>query len=149
MHKNFDQHLAAAALAAVCLAAPAAHAADTAVPEQSSVITRCSECGMVYNIRQVEKPVAPERGNLSNMASPPSAGGIGNETQAVPLISFGQGGAKRVPREPTTYSVWEMTIRYDNGQFGLVTQESQPEFKVGDRVRRVDNSFEPIPQSGR
>lgn len=149
MHKHIDQHLAAGALAAVCLAAPAAHAADAAVPEQSSVITRCSECGMVYNIRRVEKPVAPERGNMPNIAATPPAGGIGNETQAVPLISFGQGGAQRVPREPATHSVWEMTVRYDNGQFGLVTQDSQPEFKVGDRVRRVNNTFEPIPQPAR
>jgi outer membrane lipoprotein SlyB len=149
MNRNTDQCLAAAAMLALCLAAPAAHAADAAVPEQSSVITRCSECGMVYNIRRVEKPVAPGREQLPNTASSPAAGGVGNETQAVPLISFGQGGAQRVQREPVTHSVWELTVRYDNGQFGLVTQENQPEFKVGDRVRRVDNTFEPIPQPGR
>jgi len=148
MYQNIDQCLAAAALAAMCLAAPAAHAADAALPEKSSVMIRCAECGTVHNIHRIEKPVAPERGTSPNIASPP-AGGIGNETQAVPQFSFGQGGAQRVQREPATRSVWEMTVRYDNGQFGLVTQDSQPEFKVGDRVRRVDNIFVPIPQPGR
>jgi hypothetical protein len=149
MYENIDLRPAAAALLALCLAEPPALAADNAVPEQSSVITRCSECGMVYNIRRVEKSVAPGRETSPNIPSSPPSGGIGSEGQPVPLLSFGQGGAKRVQREPSTYSVWEMTIRYDNGQFGLVTQDSQPEFKVGDRVRRVDNTFEAIPQPGR
>ena len=149
MHRNIDLNLAAAALAALCLAAPAAHAADDGVPEKSSVMIRCSECGTVYNIRRLEKPVAPERDSSSAAPSAPPAGGLGNETQAVPLLSFGQGGAQRVQREPVTHSTWEMTVRYDNGQFGLVTQDSQPEFNIGDRVRRVEKSFEPIAQPRR
>ena len=149
MHRNIDQCLGAAALLAMCLAAPAAHAADDRVPERSSVMMRCAECGVVHNIRHIEKPVGPERDRSPNIASPPPAGGVGNETQAVPLVSFGQGGAQRVQRDPVTRSMWEMTVRYDNGQFGQVTQDSPPEFKVGDRVRRVDKYFEPIAQPGR
>jgi hypothetical protein len=104
---------------------------------------RCEQCGKVYSIRRVEKPVAPEREAMPN-AGPASAGGLGNQTQAVPLLSLGKGGVQRVPREPETRSVWELTVRYDNGEFGLVTLDSQPGFAVGDRVRRVDNTFVPI-----
>jgi len=149
MKKDIELSLAAAALVAMCLAAPAARAADDAVPEKSSVMIRCSECGMVYNIRRVERPLAPGRDTLPDVSSSSSAGGVGNDTQTVPLFSFGQGGAQRVQREPVASSVWEMTVRYDNGEFGLVTQDSQPDFKVGDRVRRVDNTFETIPQPRR
>jgi hypothetical protein len=149
MRKYFEPSLAAVLLAASCLAAPAVHAANDAAAEKPSVVMRCADCGRVTNIRRIEKPVAPARESMPNAPSSPPAGGIGNETQAVPLLSFGKGGAQRVPREPTTRSVWEMTVRYDNGQYGIVTQDSQPNFAVGDRVRRVDNTFLPVPQPGR
>ena len=149
MRKNIDRHLAAAALAGLCLAVPAAHAADEAPAGKPRVVILCPECGMVYNIRRIEKPVAPERNLLPSLASSSHAGGTGNETQAVPLLSFGAGGPQRVQRDPVTRSVWEATIRYDNGQFGFATYEIEPDFKVGDRVRHVENAFEVIPQSPR
>ena len=149
MYRNIDQCLAAAALVAAFLPAPAALAADAALPEKSSVMIRCAECGTVNNIRRIDKPVGPERDRSPNIASSPPAGGVGNETQAVPLLRFGESGAQRVQREPATRSVWEMTVRYDNGQYGLVTLDRQPEFSVGDRVRRVDGSFVPVSQPGR
>ncbi|CAN0429834.1 unnamed protein product [Phaeothamnion confervicola] len=74
---------------------------------------------------------------------------MGNETQAVPLFSIGRGGAQRVQREPTTRSVWEATVRYDNGQYGFVTFEMEPDLKIGDRVRHVENTLEPIPTAAR
>ena len=149
MPKPIDQYLAAAALVTLCLGVPAARAADDAVADQPRVVILCPQCGMVYNIRRIDKPVAPERKVLPSITSSPQAGGIGNETQAVPLFSLGRGGAHRVQREPSTRSVWEMTVRYDNGQFGFVTQDSEPDLKVGDRVRHVENSLEPIAQPAR
>ena len=142
MHKDFERFLAAAALAALCLAVPAARAADDAPSDKPRVVILCPECGMVYNIRRIEKPVAPERNVMPSIGSSAQAGGIGNETRAVPLFSLGPGGPQRVQREPSTRSVWEITVRYDNGQFGFVTFEMEPEFKVGDRVRHVENTLE-------
>ena len=136
--------LAASALVAIWLAAPGARAADDTAADKPRVVILCPECGMVSNIRRIEKPVAPERNVLPSITSSPQAGGIGNETQAVPLFSIGRSGAHRVPREPSTRSVWEMTVRYDNGQFGFVTQDSEPELKVGDRVRHIENTLELI-----
>lgn len=104
---------------------------------------RCEQCGKVYSIRRVEKPMSPQSDTMPNTGSS-SGGGVGNQTQTVPLLSFGSDGAQRVQREPVTRNVWEMTVRYDNGEFGLVTLDSQPDFAVGDRVRRVDNHFVPI-----
>ena len=140
------------AFAAVTLwvAAPGAHAADDTAADKPRVVILCPECGMVHSIRRIEKPVAPERNLLpNNMTSSPQGGGMGNETKAVPLFSIGRSGAHRVPREPSTRSVWETTIRYDNGQFGFVTQESEPHVKVGDRVRHIENTLELIAQPAR
>jgi outer membrane lipoprotein SlyB len=148
MHRSIHRSCAAAVVLAACLGAPAARAADAA-PGEPRVVILCPECGTVYNIRRVEKPVAPERDVLPSIASSPQSGGIGNQTQAVPLFSLGRGGPQRVQREPATRSVWEMTVRYDNGQFGFVTQAAEPDLRVGDRVRHVENTLEPIPQPPR
>ena len=138
------------AAATLCVAAAGAHAADDTTAEKPRVVILCPECGMVHSIRRIEKPIAPERNLLpNNMTSSPQGGGMGNETQAVPLFSIGRSGAHRVQREPVTRSVWEMTVRYDNGQFGFVTLESEPDIKVGDRVRHVENTLELIPQPAR
>ncbi len=122
-----------------------AMAADETPAAKPRVVILCPECGMVYNIRRIEKPVAPERNLLPSIASAPHAGGTGNETRAVPLISFGAGGPQRVLREPTTRLAWEVTVRYDNGQFGFVNHEMEPDLKVGDRVRHIENTLEPLP----
>ena len=131
--------MAVLAALTVCVLPPAARAAD-----EPRVVILCPECGMVYNIRRIDKPVAPERNLLPNITSSSHAGGIGNETQTVPLFSLGRGGAQRVQREPATRSIWEITVRYDNGQFGFVTQEIESGLKVGDRVRHVENTLDAI-----
>jgi len=134
---------------AACLAASAAVAADEPAAPKPKVVVLCHDCGMVSNIRRLEKPIAPERETLPSIASSPHVGGMGSATQPVPLLSFGAGGPHRVQREPTTRFVWEITVRYDNGSFGFVTQDSEPELKVGDRVRLIENVLEPIPQPAR
>ena len=102
----------------------------------------CVGCGVIQNIRRIEKPIAPERKTLPSITAAPQAGGMGSETQAVPLFTLGRSGAHRVQRQPTARIEWEITVRYDNGQFGFLTHESEPEFKVGDRVRVVENVIE-------
>jgi hypothetical protein len=149
MQKNTPYCLAAFALGALFLAAATARAADAPPADKPRVVILCPECGMVYDIRRIDKPVAPERNLLPNLASSPQPGGSGNETQAMPLFSIGRSGPQRVQREPTTRAAWEVTVRYDSGQFGFVTQDMEPELKVGDRVRHVENTLEAIPQPAR
>jgi hypothetical protein len=149
MDKKNYHRLVASALIAMSFAAHVACAVDDAAADKPRVVILCPECGMVYNVRRIDKPVAPERNLLPNNTASSQAGGIGHETQAVPLFSIGRGGAQRVQRDPIMRSVWEVTIRYDNGQFGFVTNDMEPDLKVGDRVRHIENTLEPIPQSAR
>ena len=149
MQKN-KNYLAAGSVALVLGIAHAGsvQAADEAPAAKPRVVILCPECGVISDIRRIEKPLAPERNLLPNLASSPHVG-IGAETRAVPLVSFGASGPQRVQREPTTRNVWEITVRYDNGQFGFVTYEIEPEMKIGDRVRHVENAFEVIPHPTR
>ena len=144
MSKKYNRYAGLFFVVAAGPAATPAWTADEATADKPRVVILCPECGVVSNIRRIEKPVAPERDTMPSIASSPRTGGIGSETQAVPLFSIGRSGAHRVQREPTTRSVWEITVRYDNGQFGFVTQDSEPELKVSDRVRHVENTLESI-----
>jgi len=129
--------------------ASGALAADEPAAAKPAQPVLCVGCGVVHNIRRIEKPIAPERRTLPSLTAPPQAGGMGSETQAVPLLSFGGGAPHRVQRQPTTRSEWEITVRYDNGQFGFLTNDSEPELRVGDRVRVVENVIELRGQPGR
>jgi hypothetical protein len=71
---------------------------------------------------------------------------MGSTVQTVPLLSIGKDGAHRVPREPVTHRTWEVTVRYDNGSFGFVPLAAEPDLKVGDRVRHVENTLELLPR---
>jgi outer membrane lipoprotein SlyB len=42
--------------------------------------------------------------------------------------------------------VYEVTLRYDDGRFGLVELPDASRFRVGDRVRVVDNQLELLPR---
>ena len=136
-------HLLAAGAALFVAAAFAAD--ESAVPQPPRQVVLCRDCGMVSNIRRIEQPVAPERRLLPDIAATPREGVSGGATQAVPLFVFDAGkGAQRVKPQPISHSSWEVTIRYDNGSFGFVTVDAEPEFAVGDRVQLLDGVIEPL-----
>jgi hypothetical protein len=135
------RHFVAIAITA-CLGGPSGAAEEAAPVAGQRTPQVCPGCGIVNNIRLLDKPVARERATLPSITSSPSVGGMGNTVQTVPLLSIGKDGAHRVPREPATQRTWEVTVRYDNGSFGFVTLESEPDLKVGDRVRHVENTLE-------
>jgi len=144
MPKKRNNHIGVLFAVGMYLVAPVSSAADETSVDKPRVVILCPECGIVSNIRRIERPVSPERNTLPSISSAPRAGGMGSETQAVPLFSIGRSGAQRVQREPATRPVWEITVRYDNGQFGFVTQDSEPELRINDRVRNVENTLEPV-----
>ena len=147
-HRKIVQRAILLMMAAYTSASFAA-AVDEPAAAKAKPVVLCPECGMVFNIRKIEKPVAPVRETLPSITSSPSVGGMGSTTQPVPLVRFGKDGPHRVQRAPTTRIVWEITIRYDSGQFGFLTHDSEPDAKVGDRVRIVENVIEPLGQPGR
>ncbi len=131
--------------AALIFCCGAAFADETGAPEAPRQVILCRDCGVISNIRRVDRPVAPERKLLPDVAATPREGMAGPATQAVPLFVFDAShGAQVVRQQPMSRASWEVTIRYDNGSFGFVTVDAEPEFAVGDRVRLVDNMIEPL-----
>ena len=132
------------ALAAPLVLAATAFAAETA-PAPARQVVLCEECGVVHNIRRLERPVAPERRLLPDVAYGQREGAAGKPTQAIPLFVIERdSGPRWVKPEPITRSAWEITVRYDNGSFGFVTVDAEPDLLVGDRVRLVENVLEHI-----
>ena len=134
------------ALATPLLLAALAFAADNVTaPAPARQVVLCEDCGVIHNIRRLERPVAPERRLLPDVAYGSREGATGKPTQTVPLFVIEQdSGPRWVKPDPITRSTWEITVRYDNGSFGFVTVDAEPDFVVGDRVRLVENVLEPI-----
>ncbi len=124
-------------------------AAAEGVPLPGRVVDTCATCGTVDNIRRLTKPVAPQRNPLPPITSSPSAGGMGNSVQTVPLVSIDKEGAHRVKPESATRTLWEVTVRYDDGNLASLTFAAEPALKIGDRVRQTENNLELLSQPAR
>lgn len=156
-----------AGLAWLLLAAPAAHAQDLPPPpplpadaaaQPRGPARACDDCAVVRGIRSVERERAPGREISPYMTSDqyrdtrrysePVVGpvfgmsfGPGQETRTF----VGAAGSSTM-RQRMLEIVYEVTLRYDDGRFGLVELPDASRFRVGDRVRVVDNQLELLPR---
>jgi hypothetical protein len=155
-------------LAGMLLAAPAAlrAAEDLPPPPQSSApagdlpgpVRDCRNCGVVRSIRSVERERAAGREISPYMTSEqyldtrrysePRVGpvfgmtfGAGQETRTF----VGAAGSSTM-RQRILEIVYEVTVRFDDGRFGLVELSDASGFRVGDRVRLVDDQLELLPR---
>jgi hypothetical protein len=102
----------------------------------------CRDCGVVQDIRRLALPTRPR---VDPLAPGPGLPQSGAPTSTTPLFSIGTGGIQRVdPYEspPGQKVVWEVTVRYDNGAFGVTRVEHEPDLKVGERVRLIESGTE-------
>jgi outer membrane lipoprotein SlyB len=137
----------AAALIAFAWADPGhAQPAPGAVPVvKPATPLVCVDCGTITRIREVQQPVPPQRQALPGRAPGTTSGGLGSDNRTVPLFSVGREGFERSPPPPVTRSQWEVTVRFDNGAYGLVVEPTEPSFRVGNRVKLVDDRLEELP----
>jgi hypothetical protein len=149
-------------------AAVAALAADEAPPppsgsstparEERGVTGTCRDCGLIRNIRSVEREKSAGREISPYMTSDqylntrrysePYVGpvfgmtfGPGQETRTF----VGAAGSSTM-RDRLLEIVYEVTVRYDDGRYGLLELPDASRFRVGDRVRVVDNQLELLPR---
>ena len=105
---------------------PSQAPATKAVPATSPT---CAECGVIRSVQRVTKsaPPAPtEAAKPSGLvASVPLGGGkpkVGSSTRV--------GGDQELK-----FDRWEVTVRYDDGRFTLVTLDEPGPWREGDKVR--------------
>jgi len=144
-----------------------AHAAEDVPPPPESAAPaaaqpgparECRECGVVRSIRSIERERAAGREISPYMTSEqyldtrrysePRVGpvfgmtfGAGQETRAF----VGAAGSSTM-RQRILEIVYEVTVRFDDGRFGLVELTDAAGYRVGDRVRVMDNQLELLPR---
>ena len=150
--------LAGAALAALAWSLPAAAANEQGAqpaPQAASPVT-CRDCGVLRSVREVRterKGRAPDVYVTSPQyqeARPfdkPLIGpaislswGAGSSTQP----KIGAVGSPEMQQRLIDIS-YEITIRFDDGRFGLFDQDNADGLRPGDRVRVVKGRVERIP----
>ncbi len=105
----------------------------------------CRDCGVIQDIRRLALPISPRVDPLGRQPDQPRY----DRQDTTPLFSIGSGGIQRVEpyeNKAMTKTVWEVTVRYDNGAFGVTRVEQEPELKVGERVRLIESGSENLLQ---
>ena len=147
---RFALHFAAALLA---MAGAVGASADTSLklPESYKDMEKgmqtpddgpCTNCGIVVSVRSGTpgSGTGPARPNVAK--NPTVLGGPGGPLVAVPILGAG-GEAKEYRRPQAPTSVYIVTVRYDNGAYGAIEQEVEPQVRKGDRVRVNEGRVEP------
>lgn len=166
MTRNSLCVLGCGALLAAALAAQAAEQipppppADPGAPQRraSTVKGECTDCAVVRRIRSVERERDPGREISPYMTSEqyrdtrrysePVVGpvfgvtfGSGQETR-----TFVGAAGSATMRQRILDIVYEVTLRYEDGRYGLVELPDASRFRVGDRVRVAGNQLELLPR---
>lgn len=121
---------------------------------QAPVTATCRDCGVVRTIREVRterKASRPDTyvGSQQYLQSRP----FDQQPLVGPAISFSWGGGSQTqPRIGAVGSPemqqrlieisYEITVRFDDGRFGLIEQEDPDDLRVGDRVKVVKGRVE-------
>ena len=126
--------------------APAAGGDAVQSKPQPAVTGTCRDCGVVRSIREIrtERKASAD----TYVASPQYLQSRPFDQQPLvgPAISFSWGGS--TPTQPRVGAVgspemqqrfieisYEITVRFDDGRFGLIEQDSADDLRPGDRVK--------------
>ena len=115
-------------------------------PIQPSV---CADCGVITGIRLVEKQ--GEGGALGVVAGGLVGGILGHQVgggagKDLATIAGAVGGGyagNEIEKRATSTQTHEVTVRMDDGRSHVLTQQANPAFRVGDRVRVINGVIRP------
>ena len=131
-------------IGAICVGWLAVSAVPVALPADATAdkpaAAACRDCGVVQDIRRIALTVRPR---VDPLANPPAQ--IAGSQGTAPLLSIGREGVHRAesyPSKSAQHTVWEVTVRYDSGAYGVTRVEREPDLRIGDRVRLVEAATE-------
>jgi len=115
-------------------------------PSRGIFAAPCATCGVVDAIRSVE--VKGKTSGLGAVAGGVAGGLLGNQighgnTRTVMTVGGAAGGAfagDAIEGQMKKRLAWQVTVRLEDGSLRTLSQNAQPPFAVGDRVRIVDGS---------
>jgi hypothetical protein len=147
----------AAALAAVALFAISAFAADEGDARRplAGVTTNCQDCGVIRSIREIRSEREAQRPD-AYVSSPQYRDTMPADLPRIGpafSLSWGAGepprtqiGAVGTPGMKHRYIdiTYEVTVRFDDGRFGLIEQDDITGLRNGDRVIVVNKRVEKV-----
>lgn len=124
-------------------------AAGAVPPPGSGPILGCRECGVVEYVREVEK--AGQAGGTGAVAGGVAGAVVGrgvsnDRNRTFGTIAGAVGGAvagHQIEKHVKSSKYWEIAVRFDDGSARTYTQEQQPLWRQGERVRVVNGVVGP------
>ena len=125
---------------------PGSAAPAKPAPSRGIFAAPCPNCGVIDAIQPVE--VKGKTSGLGAVAGGVAGGLLGNQvgsgnTRAVMTVGGAAGGAfagDAIEGQVKKHTVWRVTVRLEDGSVRTLSQNAQPPFAVGDRVRIVNGS---------
>lgn len=110
----------------------------------------CKECGTVTGIREINKPgqasgLGAVAGGVLGAVVGRQVGGRGNRTAGTVVGAAGGAVAGHmIEKKAKEGKVFEIGVRFDDGETRTYTQESHPSWSAGSRVRVTNGALGPI-----
>jgi hypothetical protein len=115
---------------------------------QASATATCRDCGVVRSIREIRTERKPRQDTYVSSQQYLQARPFDQQPLVGPAISFSWGGGTQTqPRVGAVGSPemqqrfieisYEITVRFDDGRYGLIEQADPDDLIVGDRVKVV------------
>ncbi|MBI4291844.1 MAG: glycine zipper 2TM domain-containing protein [Betaproteobacteria bacterium] len=128
--------------------APAANSPAPA-PVQMSAAPKCTECGVVESVREVE--TQGQASGLGAVGGAVAGGVLGNQVgggrgKDVMTVVGAVGGAlagHQIEKKVKSTKSYEITVRFENGSTRVFTEANAPAWRQGDKVRIVNDRIQP------
>jgi outer membrane lipoprotein SlyB len=123
---------------------PPVQAAESAPARTSQAIARCSECGVIESVREIE--TKGEGSGLGAVGGGVMGGLIGNQVgggrgKDVMTVIGAVGGAmagNEVEKRTKSTKSYAITIRFDDGSSRVFSEANAPMWRAGDKVKIVN-----------
>lgn len=131
--------------------APAAPVAATQQPAPAPATPSvCRECGTVTGVHEIDKPgqasgVGAVAGGVLGGVLGRQIGGSNHRTAGTVLGAVGGGLAgHQIEKSAKSGKIWEIGVRFDDGNSRVFTQDTHPAWNTGARVRLVNGALAPL-----
>lgn len=133
----------------VARAEPGRQSVPDVAPPPPVVAAACRECGVIEEVHEIEKP--GEASGVGAVGGAVVGGVLGHQVgrgrgQDVATVVGAIGGGiagHQIEKQVKKTKTYQITVRYEDGTRGTFTQDTQPSWRPGDKVKVIDGTIQP------